>query len=583
MSLRTICKQDVYYPSTIADPCTQYAHDVIEGTIVAGENVILAAKRHLNDVKRSDTDEFEYYFDLEESNKTLSFFSKLRFTDGEMKGKYIQLVPFQQFIIGSLFGWRHKETGYRRFNKSYIQLARKQAKSLLNSGIAIKMTAFDNYANAQGYCTATKKDQAKLVWKMCDKTIQESKDLRKICRAYDREALIKWKHNGAFIMALGRDTNSIDGFDPHVGIIDEYHSHPTNQMVKLLEDGTINQVNNLISIITTAGFDLNSPCKGEYDYCINLLNGLVSNENYFTYVSQMDKEDDIWDENNWIKCSPLMPYIPQALGKMKQLAVQAKDKGGEELVNFKTKSLNVWVEWSDKTYLNKAHFKNCESDLTLEDMRDKKCYLGIDLSSGGDLTSIGLLFKLEDEKYFIHSHSFMPGLRLQEHEKSDLVPYRQWVIDGLLTPTSGISGFKTDYKFVIEYIKKIVTDYNLKIVSIGYDNHNASSFLADLEQFNCPLIDIPQTCKSLNDATVDFKLNVDSESVHYNRHSDLLKWSFSNAEIVNNSMGEIKIDKNLQKKRIDPCDAIIDAWKAMMDNKEVVTLNEHIKKNGFII
>lgn len=582
MSLTNLCNsyesQAVYYGPEIEDPCTQYARDVVSGRIIAGKAVIMAAQRHINDLER----DFEYYYDLAESNKIQSFFSKLRFTDGSMAGEYIRLVPFQQFIIGSLFGWKHKETGYRRFNKSYIQLSRKQAKSLLNSGIAIKMTAFDGYPNAQGYCTATKRDQAKLVWKMCDKTINASKDLRKMCKSYEREGIIKWMHNGATITALGRDTNSIDGFDPHVGIVDEYHSHKTNQMVKLLEDGTINQVNNLISIITTAGFDLTSPCKNEYDYCINMLNGLVTNENYFTYISQMDKEDDVWNEGNWIKCGPLMPYIPQALGKMKQLAIQAKDKGGEELVNFQTKSLNMWVEWSDKTYLNKTHFKNCESDMTLEDVRGHKCFVGVDLSSGGDLTSIGLVFKLDSGATFIHSHSFIPELRLAEHEKSDLVPYRQWALEGLLTPTGGVSGFKTDYKYIIQYLKEIVETYDLKIVCIGYDNHNASSFLSDLEGFGVPLVDVPQSCKALNDATTDFKLNVDDENVYYNKNNDLLKWSFSNAEIVNNSFGEIKIDKNLQRKRIDPCDAILDAWKVMLDNVEVVSLNDRVKDQGII-
>jgi phage terminase large subunit-like protein len=282
----------------------RYALDVTNGDEIAGRYVKLACQRHLDDLEKSKLAPYKFNFDLDKALEAIEFFESLRFTDGgpELVNKPVELFPFQDFIIGSLFGWVEKGTGYRRFRKSYVQLSRKNAKSLLNSGIAIKLTGFDKYTNAQVYCTATKMKQARIVWEQAKKFIEIEPDLKELFKIKDHDAIIECYLNGGKIMALGRDTGTIDGFDPHGGIIDEYHCHKTNQMVKLLEDGSVNQKESLISIITTAGFNLNGPCYEEYEYCINVLEGIFENEQYFIYIAQMDKEDDIWDPVNWPKC-----------------------------------------------------------------------------------------------------------------------------------------------------------------------------------------------------------------------------------------------------------------------------------------
>lgn len=133
-----------------------------------------------------------------------------------------------------------------------------------------------------------------------------------------------------------------------------------------------------------------------------------------------------------------------------------------------------------------------------------------------------MIFPLDDGTIFIHSHSFMPELRLLEHEQSDDVPYRLWVKDKLLTLTTGAFGIKTDYKFIIKYLQELIEEHQIIVKSCGYDNHNASAFISDLDFLGCDLIDIPQSAKSLNDATVDFQLSVKAKQVKYNKKINYL-------------------------------------------------------------
>lgn len=110
---------------------------------------------------------------------------------------------------------------------------------------------------------------------------------------------------------------------------------------------------------------------------------------------------------------------------------------------------------TDDQFIDIDKWKECETDKTLENMRGKACYAGIDLSSGGDLTTISLEFPLDSEKFYIYSHSFMPKGRLEEHIETDVAPYDLWEENGLITITGGANEYKNDYKFIINHLKKL--------------------------------------------------------------------------------------------------------------------------------
>lgn len=348
-------------------------------------------------------------------------------------------------------------------------------------------------------------------------------------------------------------------------------------MYKLMVDGQVNVDNALTLAITTAGFNLNSFCYEHYNFCKKVLSGAIEKESLFIFIAEMDEGDDIWTPDNWLKANPLILWsednTPNKLmiARLAEKAIDAREKQGNELINFLTKSLNRWVTYSGGAYIDTEKWKACGTDIKIEDMRGRECYLGVDLSSGGDLTSIALVFppRAGDDKVYIWSHSFLPEARLEEHEKTDGAPYRLWAPAGILTLTSGMYGLMLDLQAVVAKIKDLISAYDLKIIGVGYDPHNAAGFLADLEKIvSCDLTEIPQSARSLSDATQDFKLSVEAGIIQYDRKNTLLSWSMVNA-ILNapNSFGEVKIDKMKQQNRIDACDAIIDAYKLFLENK----------------
>lgn len=558
------------------DRTTQYAADVLAGKIVAGELVKLSCKRHMEDIEKSKAAPYKYYFDVEQAERIIDFAETLTIAEGEEE-QNVECFPFQCFILGSLNGWRTKAGGHRRFRTSYIQLGRQNGKSFLNGILAAYYGNFDRYKYCQVYCTATKKDQSMIVFNEIVKFIRSDSDLEECFKIHEHNSTIDCLNTHGKIKALSGDTKSIDGFRPYLGIVDEYHAHKDDQMYKLLEGGIKKLKSALISVITTAGFDLKSPCFALYEYCVKVLKGVAQNDTQFVYIAQMDEKDDMWIQENWIKANPLLEYDREALENMIPIAETAKEMGGSSLRDFIVKQLNMWLQWTNDVYIKDMQIWNaCAVKKTLENFRKQKCYVGLDLSSGGDLTALAIVIpfvKDGTKKYYVHAHSFIPKRRVEEHIKTDRVPYDLWIRQGLVTVTETMGGVKTDYKYILAYLERIVKQYELDVQLVCYDPHNASAFLVDLEALGYDSISVTQSAKALNDATVDFRLEIESGNVEHDGNG-ALTWSIANAKTTSNSFGEIKVEKEYQTERIDIIYAIIDAWTSAMKGDAKPDLNE---------
>lgn len=556
----------------MVDRTTEYAKLVLSGKRICGRSEKLACKRHLDDMADKSS---EWIFDVQEAERHIEIANTL--TIGEGESHKLKTRGFQNFIIGSLFGWRKKRSKIRRFREAYVQVGRQNGKSFLAGALANDFATFGGYKYGRIFCTATKQDQANIVWDEVAKFIKSDHDLSELYRIKTYDRTITSKVTGTTIKAIGRDTKSADGFRTILAIVDEYHAHPTNQMYKLMLDGQDMVQNALTIAITTAGFNLKSPCYEQYQFCKKVLEGVTSKDTLFVYIAELDEDDDIWNKKNWAKANPLKLFKDdditldsEKLAVVASKAIDAHEKQGEELVNFKTKTLNQWVTYTGGALLDLAAWKHGGTGKKISDMAGRDAFLGIDLSSGGDLTSIALLFPTGDDNVYLWSHSYMPELRLDEHIKSDDAPYGVWKDTGLITLTSGMYGIKTDYKYIVAELKELMYKYHINIIGCGYDAHNAAAFLGDLDEIlDCDLTEVKQSARSLNDCTKDFSLSVKAGQVEYDKDNALLTWSATNAIISEpNSFGEIKVDKMTQTNRIDPIDAIIDAWKVWFLSKQ---------------
>lgn len=564
----------------LLDRVTEYAKRVVAGEVFCGELHKLACQRHLNDLTKQRTEEFPYYWDVAESHRVLEYGETLTVAEGD-EPTPVELIDSQVFDIGCTFGWKKVSNGKRRFRRRYKSMARQNGKTFENGILGTYIAGFCKYNYGKLFTVATKKRQARLAWEEMAKFINIDPDLGELFNVKDYKSLITAIETYCTIEALSKEAGLDDGFRSIFSSIDELHQHKDNKIYKALYNGTRALAETLVSMITTRGDQLNSFCKEMDDYAVNILKGVAIAEDFFVDIYCLDKGDDIWDPKNWSKANPFLAIDEEKMEVLKTDAQTAKDMGGSDLRDFLTKCLNLWVQNTDDQYINTEKWKACGSTRTLKDFAGKSCWVGLDLSSGGDLTTIALEFENEalvfenGDEYYFYSHSFMPRGRIEEHMETDLAPYDLWEQQGLLTVTGGSGDFKNDYKFIIRHLKELKETYDLTFLGIGIDPHNADGILGDLEEFGCPVIIITQSARNLNDATIDIQLLVKSEKLEYDKSNELLTWSFVNASVVRNSFDEIKVDKKpgQRYKRIDPVDACVDAHACMLKSRATVQVD----------
>lgn len=572
----------------VQDRATLHAERVVSGQEPSCLTHRMACERHLNEIAKQGTKEFPFVWCPEKSEKILRYAEMLTIAEGAQP-RPVRLHDFQCFDLGVPFGWVHAETGFRRIRRKYKSVARQNGKTFENGITGSYIANWGGYNFGKLFTAATKKRQARIAWEEIQKFITVDKDLQALFDVKDYKSLIIAKRTGCTIEALSRESGLDDGFRAIFCSVDEIHQHKDNGIYKALYNGQASLDEALISMITTRGKSLNSFCREMDDYCLQILAGTAEADDFFVDIYTLDKEDDPFDESVWYKANPHLVTVPSALEQLRRDAQTAKQMGGFEMSDYMTKRQNLWYEYGDTQYITPNEWKLGRTEMTIENMRGRKCFAGLDLSSGGDLTSLALLFPLDDGKIYVWSHSYIPAKRLEEHIITDTAPYDVWAKSGLLTPSEAVGGLKNDYLQIVADLKELQEKFEINIACIGYDPHNADAFLEELDTLGAPLLEVKQSARFLSDTTVDFALEVKAGNVLYDQRNALMSWSIVNAKKTKNSFGEIKVDKevNARHARIDVVDAIIDAHVAyrksskeeMPDYETVV--EDYLKKMGW--
>lgn len=554
-------------PDVYKDDAYEYCLLVLTGKYITCKETKQACVRHLKDLKRIDEDlYFNYVYKPKRALKVMKFVEALPDT----KGKFHKLGLYQKFIIASVRGWFTEDIDTLRFKKVNITMSRKQGKSILVSGLVLYSFLFDKEPKEgrQIFCAANDKKQASIVFNMVAKQMQWfvskhteiKKDVKKV-----REELKNLKDD-SYVMPLSRDTGAIDGFEPFLAVIDEYHAAKTNEMVELIESGQGNLLQSLIFIISTAGFNLNSPLyTEELPYSYDILNGDYQDDEYFTIIYKQDSEDEWQDKTTWAKSNPLINESYELKELLEDYLSKRIAAGTKKNTMFKVlvKNFNYWMQASEESYLDFNDWKKNETDF---DVSGTKTYIGLDLSRSDDLTAVSFIHLDEVKKqYYVTSHSFV-GTKggLQAKSERDMIDYNQLSKDGFCTITDLQSGVINSNQ-VLDYMESYILDNQLKVQAICYDPHAIHGFLAEIERrrWGYDLIEIRQGSQTLSNPVIDFRLKVIDGQIKHHRNP-LLDIAVKNA-IAKNVNDSLMIEKKLNREKIDPVMSTIFAYVIAME------------------
>lgn len=516
----------------------EYALGVVNGDIVACNNVKLACKRYL--------DWFDKYdFRTEKVEKVINFISKLKHYTGSHNGKPFTLLPYQSWIIYAIFGFYYKGSDRRVVNYAYIELARKNGKTALIMAICLYMLIADGENGSEVELVANSAKQAQIGFKMASNYLSTIDRKGKYFKRY-RDS-IRFDTTKSVLQVLSSDASGNDGYNSYCFCLDECHEQPDSRLWDVMVSSQGMRHNPLGIIITTAGFSKFGFCYSYRQTCINILNGVCEDDSQFAAIYTLDDGDDWSDSKNWVKANPSLgvTVLPEYL---EQQVRKAKNNSSLE-VGTRTKNFNQWVSSQDIWISNDTLLQNSK-EVKLEDYKDCFCYMGVDLAAVSDLTALSILIPTDD-KYIFKTFYYLPNSCLHDNSNSEL--YKEWKRKGYLTVTDGNV---TDYDFVLNDILRI--NKSIYISKIGYDTYNATQWAIDATEKSLPLEPYSQALGNFNRPTKEIERLIKMGKVIIDSNPITL-WCFANVMLKFDHNDNCKPVKQESQQKIDGVIAMIQA------------------------
>jgi phage terminase large subunit-like protein len=546
------------------NPILEYWNKIDSGEEIVSDKVRRIYKKLVADLNNFDS---EWEYSPKRANHAVEFVENFcKHSKGKMGGKPFLLELWQKAMTAALFGFIHKIDAVRKYREFILIVARKNGKSAWGSAIALYMLVADGEPGPEIVSAATKKDQAKIIWSEAKRMVKKSPVLSKRIRTLVAEMISDF-NDGSF-KPLSSDSNTLDGLNVHLSLIDELHAIEDKNLYDVIVDGMTAREQPISVITTTAGTVREGIFDIKYEEAERIINGYEDPDGYkdervLPIIYELDKREEWTDERCWKKANP-------GLGTIKntdQLRSKVeKAKANHLLVkNLLTKDFNI-RETSSEAWLTFEQLNNLET-FDVKELNPSYGIGGVDLSSTTDLTAAKVIFMIPDNPHiYVMQMYWLPEDLLEQRAKEDKIPYDIWHEMGFLRTTPGNS---VHPKFVTEWFNEIRDEYDIYLPWIGYDSWSAKYWVEEMEGYfgKEAMIPVIQGKKTLSAPMKLLGADLEANRVIYN-NNPLDKWCLSNTAI--------EMDKNLniqpsklknQKRRIDGTAALLNAYVILQEKK----------------
>lgn len=537
----------------------KYNEAIQSGKIVAGEKIKKVYKQLAKDCGRKKG----YHFDAKRASKVIYFVESFcRQSKGDM-GKPIKLELFQKAALQAIFGFVDDD-GYRKYNEVLWIMGRKNGKSCLLSAIGLYMMLGDKEGGAEIDCVASKKDQAKIVFDEARNMVSQSPYLARYIKK--RRTDMYSAYNFGVFQPLSSDSNTLDGLNPHCGIIDELHSIKDRNIYDVVKQGMSARKQPLLFQITTSGMNRNTIYDAQYEYAEKVLNGDISDEHFLALIYELDSSNEWTDPDKWIKANPGLGPIKSIKTLSDNVEKAKNDVSFRPTVltkdfNLKNVSADTWLTWEQ--------FDN-EDTFEMSDVEDTYAIGGCDLSATVDLTCATLLIRRRnDENLYVLQQYFLPQSRIDVLEATTTkeAPYKIWADRGLLTICQGTM---VNFSDVTAWFKRMQDEYRIDMWRCGYDRALAGYWAEEMAQtFGDSVMEkVVQGPITWTAPMKELGAMLTDKVINYN-NNPILKWCLSNTGVkTSGTVESIQPVKIQQNRRIDGMVSLLNAYTIYVKYKE---------------
>ena len=497
----------------------------------------------------STTSSTKYFFDKKEADRAVAFIeTMIRHCKGDLTGQLLKLEDWQKDdIIRPLFGWKNKETGLRKYRQIYCCIPRKNGKSTLGAAIALYILFADSERGAEVFSCAGDRNQAGIIFNIAKSMVEMSPELFQRAKLFRNSIVNPIKGNTYKV--LSSDAKLQHGHNAHAILFDELHTQPNRELWDTMLTSTGARSQPIVMAITTAGSSKTDGniCWEVHDYAQKVKSKQIDDETFLPVIYAADEDDDITKEETWIKANP-------NYGKsIKKEYFEKEAKKATEIVSyensFKRLHLNIWTSSVTKWIGDNIWMQN-NRKFDIEKLNGQECWAGLDLASTRDLSSLVLLFPLEDE-FIVLPYFFCPEENIYKRSVKDKIPYNQWEKDGFLITTPGDV---QDYDFIRKTVNDLGAKYNIK--SIAFDRWNSSQLVVNLVDDGATMSPFGQGYASMSAPTKELEKLVLKKQINH-LGNPVLRWQMQNVSLRTDPAENIKVDKARSSEKVDGIVALV--------------------------
>ena len=534
----------------------EYYNEIEKGTIVVGKEL-----KSVLDGLIKDLDNPRYFFDEEPGNLRILFIEKFcKHTKSPFNGKPFILELWEKALIQVAYGFKMADTGLRRFTEVILLIARKNGKTTFVAGLDLA-EFFLSKGGVDIVCASNTNDQAAILFEEINNMREQSKALSKPSRSRKNIFYIYSPKTKNKIKKLSGQSRNLDGFNIEVGCIDEVHEMSNSKVYDAIKQSQSTKDQPLIFIITTEGKCVGGFLDTKLTYCRKMIKGEIEDERVLPWLYTQDSEREIFDDKTtWQKSNPSLgsiktyAYLEDIMNKAKndlatRVTMLCKD------FNIKQLEAGSWLTFDELD--NPTTFD-------INELRDSYAVGGVDLSSTTDLTASVLVVK-KNGKVYVVPHFFMPRDVLEKRMQEDNVPYDIWVKKGFITLSEGS---QNDFTKVTQWFQKMVWEYNIRPLWVGYDPWNSKYWIDEMNDNGFTMEKVRQGVFTLSEPMKQLEADLKNHIVIYD-NNPVLKWCLANTQAkvdVNGNIQPCKLDSKY--KRIDGAVALIIAYSVLSNYKK---------------
>lgn len=478
------------------DPVTAYANGVLAGKIIAGEHQVAAAERHLRDMKDGLARGLHWRPEL--AKRAIGFSpAVLSITAGTAEGKPFNLLPWQVFCTGSLFGWR-KDSGRMRFRSAWVETGKGQAKSPWMAATGLYMGGWYGVKRAEVYSIGQDRATANVLFKdavaMCRAPIPGGEEDEEDSLVSRGDAVIRGEGDNAWKIEfpeLGSKFQSlangqaISGPRPIMVAADEIHEFRDNSSIETWKRAIAKMPGDALMLLGT-----NTPASTqivgtEYsEFYQKVALGEINDDEAFAFIARVDKVDreTVFDnEAVWPKALPALGVtfpIENIRGEVNTARVLLSTAFSVKRLYFGIPigAADFWIAeeaWSAvQKPVDPSEHKGC------------KCWLSLDLSDKNDLTALSAAWLDDDDHLYVKTWYWTTQSGLKKRALADNAKYVEWAADPEVDFTA-VPGAVIDKTFVAAEVASICAKHDVQFLS--FDPAGIADFISACEQIGFPV------------------------------------------------------------------------------------------------